>query len=152
MDTDTRQAALQRLEPLVGAWEVTAGFDPSLRVRTEFEWALGGQFLTQRTEVPPPDAPDSLMVVGVDDDDPESYTQHYFDSRGIARLYAMTLRDGVWTLRREKADFTPLGFSQRFEGRFEDDGRTIRGTFETSYDGGATWKRDFDITYTRIAG
>jgi hypothetical protein len=151
-DTDPRQAALRRLEPLVGAWGVTVGFDRSLRARSDFEWALGGQFLLQRTEVPHPDAPDSLTLVSVDDDDPECYTQHYFDSRGIPRLYAMTLRDGLWTLRREKPDFTPLEFSQRFEGRFEDDGRTIRGAWETSHDGGATWEHDFDLTYTRIAG
>jgi hypothetical protein len=150
MDPNARQAALKGLEPLVGDWEVRVGFAPEMAVRTTFEWALGGQFLIQRTEVPHPDAPDSLMVYGVDEAEPGAYTQHYYDSRGVARLYAMTLRDGVWTLRREAPDFTPLGFWQRFEGRFEDDGRTIRGTAETSHDGGATWEVDFDLTYTRI--
>jgi hypothetical protein len=146
---ELRRAALARLEPFVGAWTVTVGFEPSAGVPTVFEWALGGQFLVQRTEIPRPDAPDSMLVYGVDDSNPEAYTQHYFDSRGIARVYAMTLRDGVWTLRREKPDFTPLGFAQRFEGVFSDDGRTISGRWDVSRDGGLTWQVDFGITYAR---
>jgi hypothetical protein len=37
-------------------------------------------------------------------------------SRGVVRIYAMTFDDGVWILRRESADFTPLAFAQRFVG------------------------------------
>ena len=147
MDKDTT-AALERLRPFVGAWTVRASFDPSLEVTTVFEWALGGQFLVQRTEIPHPDAPDSMMVVGPDHEG-DGYTQHYFDSRGVARLYAMTFRDGLWTLRREKPDFTPLGFAQRFTGRFGVDGRTIQGPWETSHDGGETWALDFELTYAK---
>jgi hypothetical protein len=53
----------------------------------------------QRSEAPDP-APDSLAVVSVD---PKAgaYTQHYFDSRGVVRLYAMTLNGGTWTLTRD---------------------------------------------------
>lgn len=148
MEND-RTAALQRLEPFVGEWIVRAGFDPTLEVRTVFEWTLGGQFLVQRTEIPHADAPDTMMVVGPDEEG-DGYTQHYFDSRGVARLYAMTFRDGVWTLRRERPDFTPLGFAQRFTGRFGHDGRTIHGPWETSHDGGATWEPDFELTYTKV--
>jgi hypothetical protein len=80
--------------------------------RSTFEWALDRQFLTQRTEVPVPEAPDGLMIVSAD---PETgaYTQHYYDSRGVVRIYAMSLADGVWTLTRESPDFTPLDFRQR---------------------------------------
>ena len=53
----------------------------------------------QRTEVPIPEAPDSLTIVSVN---PETgaYTQRYYDSRGVARLYTMSLAGGVWTLTR----------------------------------------------------
>jgi hypothetical protein len=38
--------------------------------------------------IPGPVAPDGLCLAGLDGDD--GYTQHYFDSRGIAHVYAMT--------------------------------------------------------------
>ena len=63
----------------------------------------------------------------------------------------MTLREGVWTLLRDRPDFTPLAFAQRFTGTFGADGRTITGRWETSDDGGATWAHDFDLTYRKIA-
>jgi hypothetical protein len=44
----------------------------------------GEQFLIQRWEVDHPDAPDGLAVIGAADD---GYVQHYFDSRGVARVY-----------------------------------------------------------------
>ncbi|HMG63353.1 MAG TPA: hypothetical protein VK599_10440 [Streptosporangiaceae bacterium] len=43
--------------------------------------------------MPVPDAPDSCCVVVAADDG--RYVQHYFDSRGVARLYVMTI-DGQW--------------------------------------------------------
>ena len=147
-DTSPRTAAMERLTPFIGEWKVEVGFAPGMSVPTVFEWMLGGQFLAQRTDVPDPNAPDSVMVVGADDEG-TGYTQHYFDSRGIARLYAMTFDGRVWTLRREAPDFTPLGFHQRFTGTFADDGRTIEGAAENSYDEGATWELDFEITYRK---
>jgi hypothetical protein len=80
--------------------------------RSWFEWTLDRQFLIQRTEVPVPEAPDSLAIIAVDLVT-GAYTQHYYDVRGVVRLYAMTLADGEWTLTRESADFTPLEFAQR---------------------------------------
>ena len=57
----------------------------------------------------------------------------------------MSLRDGVWKLWRDAP-----GFSQRFEGRFSDDGKTISGRWEKSADG-VQWEHDFDLTYTRVS-
>ncbi len=80
----------------------------------------------QRWEVPDPAIPDGIAIIGFDPDR-GTYLQHYFDSRGVARLYEMGFDDEVWTLRRESADFSPLDFAQRFMGRFSEDGRTITG-------------------------
>jgi hypothetical protein len=150
--TEHRSEALARLDVLVGDWDVHATF-PSADtepppVRSRFEWALDRQFLLQWTEVPVPEAPSSLAVVGVDPGT-GGYTQHYFDSRGVARLYAMSLDAGVWTLTRESPDFTPLDFAQRFTGTFADDGNTITGAWELSR-GGAGWEHDFAMTYRRV--
>jgi hypothetical protein len=148
-DKSPRTAAMERLSPFVGEWTVEVGFAPGVGIPTVFEPILGGQFIAQRTDVPDPDAPDSLMVIGADDDG-EGYTQHYFDSIGVARLYEMSFDGRVWTLRREAPDFSPLGFHQRFTGTFAEDGRTIEGAAETSHDEGATWELDFEITYRKV--
>ena len=141
------RAALKRLEPFIGEWMLEASFPGSPPGHAIFEWALGGQFLIQRSEAPDP-APDGLAIVSVN---PErgTYTQHYFDSRGVVRLYSMTLSHGAWQLLRTKPDFTALDFSQRFRGRFSKDRRTIKGAWETSSDG-KRWKHDFDLTYRKV--
>jgi hypothetical protein len=155
--TGNRADALARLDVFASEWVTEARFPgdqppPSsagdgLQVRSRFEWALDRQFLLQRTEIPIPEAPDSLTIVSVD---PQTgaYTQHYYDSRGVARLYTMTQAGGVWTLTRESPDFTPLDFRQRFTGTFSEDGNTISGAWEKCL-AGAGWEHDFALTYRR---
>jgi len=128
MNQRARTTALKRLDAFIGEWRVDASFPGSPPGRAVFEWALDGQYMVQRSEAPHP-APDSLAVVSVD---PKigAYTQHYFDSRGVVRLYAMTFKRGTWTLTRESPDFSPLDFKQRFIGKFAKDGRIIKGTWE----------------------
>ena len=94
-----------------------------------------------------PEAPDSMAIIAADPDT-GGYTQHYFDARGVARLYAMRLTDGVWTLTRQSPDFTPLDFWQRFTATISADGDTISGAWEKCLDG-TTWEHDFDLTYRR---
>jgi hypothetical protein len=156
--TQTRADALARLDVFVGDWSLEARFPGQdqappgpgggVTIRSRFEWALDGQFLLQHTEVPVPDAPDSLAIVAAD---PHTggYTQHYYDSRGVVRLYAMSITDGVWTLIRESPDFSPLDFRQRFTGTFSADGNTIDGAWEKSAAGGGEWEHDFALIYHR---
>ena len=143
-----RTAALAALEVLVGEWTVEASFPGSPSGRVMFTWALDGQYLLQRSSAPDP-VPDSLAVISVGDE-ADPYLQHYFDSRGVTRLYRMGVTDGVWTLRRTDPDFSPLDFWQRFEGTFSADKNRIDGRWEQSHDGGVTWELDFRLTYTRV--
>lgn len=152
------EEALARLDVFVGEWVMEVRFPDERQAaldaagggtaRSRFEWALDRQFLVQHTEVPAPEAPDALLIVGVD---PETgaYTQHYFDSRGVVRVYAMSFADGVWTLTRQSPDFTPLHFRQRFVGTFSEDGNTISGAWQSGGDGD-DWKHDFALTYRRV--
>jgi hypothetical protein len=142
---------LERLAPFLGEWRIEApGFalPPELAgaARTTFEWTLGGAFLLQRSSVPVPEAPDGLSVIGPDDGD--GYIQHYFDSRGIARVYAMTFDGREWILERHAPDFSPLPFHQRWVGAFEPGGDAIHGRWEQSPDGG-DWELDFELAYLR---
>jgi hypothetical protein len=75
--------------------------------------------------------------------------QHYFDSRGVARIYRMSFADGIWRLSRSSADFSPLDFWQRFTGTFSEDGARIEGRWEIS-DDGSSWTVDFDLIYTKL--
>ena len=104
MDDATRAAALERLQPLVGEW--TAEFHFSFTPEPtpgwlSFAWELDGRFLLQRSGAEHPDAPSGLCVLSVaEDGDGHEYIQHYFDSRGVVRVYRMSLRDGAWQLVR----------------------------------------------------
>ena len=154
MKPQSPSTEMAALEPLVGEWSVEAvapWAPPSdLRGRTIFDWMTGGKFLVQRWEVRVDEAPDGIAIIGSDPENSGGYLQHYFDSRGVARVYSMGFDEGVWTLSRTKADFSPLDFSQRFTGTFSDDGRTIQGRWEICHDG-STWEHDFDLVYRRVA-
>jgi hypothetical protein len=140
-------ADMARLEPFVGAWNVETSLGDA-RATTTFDWALDRRFLLQRSEIDLEMAPNGLMILAPASSG-EGYTQHYFDSRGVIRLYAMTFEDGIWTLQRDEPDFSPLDFHQRYTGEFSGDGSAIEGRWETS-DDGVDWKLDFELSYRRL--
>jgi hypothetical protein len=142
MGDDTR-GGLEALEALVGEWVLG---DPAAPVgRTSFSWLEGRRFLVQRWSIDSPEAPDGIAIIG---EDPAGggLLQHYFDSRGVARVYGMSLEGGVWRLWRDGDDF-----SQRFAGTLSEDGSTISGAWEIAHDG-STWEHDLDLVYTRVHG
>jgi uncharacterized protein DUF1579 len=148
MTEPTAEQALGPLDALVGEWSITSSLapDPSQAPRawTSFEWLPGKRFLVQRWEVDHPDAPDGIAIIGFDQSK-STLLQHYFDSRGVARIYEMTFDGEVWTLERFAAR---PDFSQRFSGRFDEARDAITGSWESSVDG-VEWTHDFDMTYTR---
>lgn len=141
---------LERLGVFVGEWEleITAiSFHPDQsameRGHTSFDWIEGGAFLIQHSEVPNTEFPRAISIIGTDDA-AETYGMLYFDSRGVSRIYKMTLSGGIWTIWREFP-----GFSQRFLGTFSDDNKVITARWEKSSDG-SNWEHDFNVTYTRL--
>jgi len=142
-----RNPALERLNALVGRWSLEAGppGEPPWpgEAWATFEWLEGRTFLIQRWTVDLPEAPDGIAIIGAGDE-PEAFRQHYFDSRGVHRVYEMTLGDGVWKLWRDATE----PFPQRFEGTFSEDGDTIAARWQKAEDG-SNWDVDFDLTYRR---
>jgi len=149
-----RPPALARLDALLGEWEMEVQFvadyfglgSPPISDRggrTTFEWLAGEFFLIQRFTVDNPAAPSGIAIIGPAEA-AETLSQHYYDSRGVARSYQMSLNDGVWQLWREAP-----GFWQRYTGVFSDDGRTIKGAWEGSADG-SQWKHDFELNYIKV--
>ncbi len=151
-ETASAAAAMQRLDVLICEWSVEAIFpqgpQSAVRGKTVFEWELGRTFVSQRSTVDIPEAPDAFALIAPTGDG-NAYTQHYFDSRGVVRVYAMTFEGRVWTLARETPDFTPLDFSQRFVGTLSADGSTIEARWEAC-EHGSTWRLDFDLVYTKV--
>jgi hypothetical protein len=148
-----RPVSLDRLEVLIGQWEVAASFDagyfgpgsPAITSgggRVTFEWLEGRCFLTQRFVIEHPAAPSGIAIIGAGDE-PEIFSQHYYDSRGVARVYQMSLDGGIWKLWRDAP-----GFCQRFTGVTSGDGSAIKGAWQGSADGSA-WKHDFGLTYIK---
>ncbi len=148
MEQRAGNPALERLDAFTGKWSMEAGPPGGPpwpgEARVSFEWLEGGKFLIERWKIDLPEAPDGIAIIGAGDQ-PETFRQHYFDSRGVHRIYEMTLDDGVWKLSRDAPD----PFPQRYIGTFSDDGKTIAGRWEKAEDG-ANWETDFDLTYTKV--
>jgi hypothetical protein len=146
----------ERLAPLIGEWSMALVMPgepipdelPDVGARVTFEWMGAKAFVIERSTVPVPDAPDGLSVIGWDAGR-SSFLQHYFDDRGVARIYEMSFAAGIWKLERTKPDFSPFEFSQRFTGTFTRDGKRIDGVWEIAHDH-KTWQKDFDLIYTRL--
>ena len=146
--------ALQSLQRLVGAWktEATHPAMPGVVVRgtAEVEWLEGERFLIQRTRNDHPDFPDAISIIGFTDRDrmssaePSDLTMHYFDSRGVSRVYEASVSADAWHLVR-----MATGFSQRFTGQFQDSGNTIAGLWQTFDENEKAWKDDLQITFRK---
>lgn len=137
--------ALRPLSVLIGEWatEASVGGQPLGRGRTVIAWLEGGAFLIQRAIIEQAEFPTATVIIGRDDSR-DIYCMLHFDSRGVSRIYQMSLSDGIWQIWREAP-----GFSQRFRGTISADGKTISGHWEKSHDG-STWEHDFDLTYTKV--
>jgi hypothetical protein len=132
------------LSPLVGTWETEATHPmlPGVVVpgRSTFEWLEGEQFLINRSATTHPDFPDSISVIGAPDGE---LTMFYFDSRGVHRVYRMSLSGAELAIWRDHP-----GFSQRFAGTL--DGDTLSGVWQLSRDG-SSWDDDLAVTWRKVA-
>lgn len=137
---------------LVGAWgtEATHPRLPGAQIRgtSEWEWLDGERFLVQRTTYDHPDIPDAVAVLG----DTDGLHMHYFDSRGVHRVYVLTLHEDGWELAMDKdapaGAFATAPFSQQMRFVLGDQDRTIAGRGRLSEDG-VTWEDDLQVTYRR---
>ena len=140
-----RSAEMEALDALVGEWEVTlsnAWFDlppgADEPTATTIDW-VGEAFVLVEVGLPGGRSTFCLGRSSAND----AYWCLYHDDRGVDRLFAMTFGDGGWTLTREDPDF-----HQRWIATVAPD--RIEGRWEASEDAGATWRKDFDLTFVRV--
>jgi hypothetical protein len=131
----------------IGRWE-TDGSHPMLpgetiRGSSTFEWLDGRQFVIWRSHYDHPEIPDGITIIGVTGG---QLSMHYFDQRGVHRVYAAGLDETTWRYWR---DASPPDLSQRFTGTFSDDGNTISVRGQLSKDGTA-WEDDLALDYRRL--
>src|SRR5262245_29754677 len=124
----TIEPTLELLNRLVGTWMTDASHPalPGVDVHgtVVIEWLEGERFLIYRGRTDHPDFPDSISVIGnigrdrvdaaVEDGGAVVESQlcmHYFDSRGVFRVYAVAVDDVTLRFWRDAR-----GFSQRFAG------------------------------------
>jgi len=161
----TPEPTFKPLDRLVGTWttEATHPAAPGVVVRgtVVVEWLEGERFLIHRARTDHPDFPDSISITGLMDQDrmdgasgnaPGAATaaggesrlrMHYFDSRGVFRVYEASMDDASWRFWRDAP-----GFAQRFTGTLADGGDTIVGRSQLCRDG-VHWHDDLAITYRR---
>jgi len=145
-----RNEAMQQLDVLTGSWRTTlknAWFlEPAdLEVPgsataqwlgdafIDFRWTMDGDTGSATSE--------QVLVLGRSDAQ-DAFTSLYHDERGVCRVFAMTFDGAHWTLLREDPDMF-----QRFVADLSPD--RIEGRWEASDDRGATWRKDFDLTFER---
>jgi hypothetical protein len=146
---------MKEFEPLIGAWhgDGEIPIDPPMKISVEATVERLGPFLVFRSVAEPADVPDNISVIGgAPDGDPQP--MHYFDERGVERLYLTTLEGSTWTIWQAPGEDwngpDGPGFNQRFIGEISADGRTIRGRWERGMgEAGDEWELDFPIDYRR---
>jgi hypothetical protein len=155
----TTEPVLVALNQLVGTWttEATHPAYPGVVVRGNavIGWWEGERFLIHRARNEHPDFPDAISIIGITERDradeaPDTapaaqsrLSMHYFDSRGVFRVYQASVDDQALRLWRDAP-----GFSQRFTGTFADGGDTIVGSWQLRTDD-VHWDGDLQITYRR---
>ena len=143
--------ALDALQPLIGEWTAEGRHvalpNAVIRGASVFEWWGDRVFLIHRSVLDHPDFPDSISVIGATQPD-GGLAQHYFDTRGVHRLFDMTFANGVWTLDRKASG--PKDFDQRMKATFSADGNTITAEWEARDSETHEMRPDFAVTYRRV--
>ncbi len=136
---------MQAPDVLVGEWQTTltdASFDlppdSDEPTDTTISWVAREAFVLVEWSSP---GGGNTLCLG-HSSSTQAYWALYHDERGVDRLFSMTFGDGTWSLLRQDPDF-----HQRFLATVAPD--RISGRWEASEDQGETWRKDFDLTFTR---
>ncbi|MCI0714072.1 MAG: hypothetical protein L0154_28205 [Chloroflexi bacterium] len=138
--------SLNQFRILIGEWDMVGThplFTSPVPGHSSFEWLREDGLLVWHFNWEPGGPPNAISVIG-HDDTVDTCTMLYSDERGVARIYQMTLEDGVWKMWRDSPDF-----SQRMTSTFSSDNNTIVTHGELSRDG-MHWEQDLNVTYTRV--
>lgn len=129
------------LDELLGEWRLSmrhVAYSEPVAGTERYERTLAGAFVLMRRTYEHPDFPNALALLS------ETHA-HYFDVRGVTRLFDMEMRIDGWKMVHLDEEF-----SQRYTARFVGPDE-IECHGEASFDSGARWQYDFDMTLLRAA-
>lgn len=109
----------------------------AIRGRQRYERVLDGAFVMLHWTYQHPEFPDALAML-------DDHRCHYFDVRGVARLFELELRPDGWTMIRRDPDFWQRSTSW-FTGA-----HSMRTNGENSHDAGVSWQHDLSLSATRL--
>ena len=119
--------------PLVGRWttEATHPAMPGTVIAgsSHVEWLDGEKFLLYGTHYDHPNFPDAISIIG----DTDGLQMHYFDTRGVHRLFELTVSEDGWAIAMDRHSdphaYAPNDqpFSQRMTYIFERGDQKVSG-------------------------
>ena len=146
---------MKDFEPLIGEWhgEGEIPIEPPMKVSVKATVERLGAFIVFRSVGEVGEVPDSVSIIGgAPDGQPQP--MHYFDERGVKRLFLTALEGSTWKIWLAPGEDwngpDGPGFNQRFIGAISADGRKIDGRWERGLgDAGDQWETDFPLVYVR---
>jgi hypothetical protein len=92
---------MKEFEPLIGEWhgEGEIPMEPPMRIYVEAKVERLGKLIVFSSVGEPAEMPDTLSIIGGARDG-EPQPMHYFDSRGVKRLFMMALEGSTWKIWR----------------------------------------------------
>jgi hypothetical protein len=146
---------MNEFEPLIGEWhgEGELPTEPPVKLAVDAKIERLGKLIVMSSVGEPAELPDSISIIGGAPAG-EPQPMHYFDSRGVKRVYLMAIEGSTWKIWRAPGEDwngpDGPGFDQRFIGELSADTNTIAGRWERGMgDAGDRWELDFPLTYIR---
>ena len=142
------------MDQLIGEWDAAGEMDfdgRKITVTGHTTIEPLGEFVVLRATVQPREFPDSVSIIGGGEEG-EPAPMHYFDERGVHRLYLSSVDEGRWTiLRGDESWRESPGHNQRYVGEISPDGSKITGAWERGLgEAGDRWEVDFTLDYERV--
>ena len=146
---------MEEFDVLLGHWHGEGVFpmDPPMNLTSDAKFERLGTYIVFTSVGEPAEVPNTLSLIGggpVGEPQP----MHYYDSRGVKRLYLTAVEGSSWKIWRAPGEDwngpDGPGFHQRFIGEITADGGTIQTRWERGMgDAGDEWELDFSMTYVR---
>ncbi len=105
-----------------------------------FAW-IDHAFVLWRFKLGASDVPEAVSVIGYSSPT-DRFEVFYYDHRGVSRIFDMSFDGEHWSMLRQDPDFY-----QRFTAQVNGD--TIAAAWEASEDKGNTWRKDYDLVFTK---
>ena len=89
------------MDQLIGEWAAVGQMEvdgQAIHITGHTTIERLGEFVVLHTTVQPPEFPDSISIIGGGPEG-EPAPMHYFDERGVQRLYLSSVADGRWTIQ-----------------------------------------------------